>query len=237
VGLFDRLRGKDKQQRDQQPINEKAGLSENDRKTLMEALEKGTPCIPFIPINALRQSQTVLKEEGFKGFFMARIPALYEDGTIKYLYKEEFMLFLAASGILSQMEEKGRTYFFLGLEQPIEMPPGYQYVDPKMFYQNNLTLHNVEFSEKMEFSEFAHAPGLTVTYIPADRGVKVSKASVVNFSLVARLHPEDEREDPSGVFQSYEEWKSASYPTSGDELRQMIRFHVQVCKDALKNGI
>ena len=85
MGLFDRLRGKDKQQRDQQPINEKAGLSENDRQTLMEALEKGTPCIPFIPINALRQSQTVLKEEGFKGFFIARIPALYEDGTIKYL--------------------------------------------------------------------------------------------------------------------------------------------------------
>jgi hypothetical protein len=233
VGLFDRFRGKAEQPGGQQPINEKAGLSESDRQTLMEALEKGKPCIPFIPINALQQSQTVIKEEGLKGFFIARIPALYEDGTIRYLYKEEFMLFLAARGVLSQMEEKGRTYFFLGLEQPIEMPPGHQYVDPKMFYQNNLSLYNIEFGEEMNFFEFAHAPGLTVTYIPADRGVKVSKMSVVNSVPVARLNLEGEREDPSGVFQSYDEWRNALYPTSGDELRQMMRLHVQNCKDAL----
>jgi len=63
---------------------EERALSESDRAILSEALYKGTPCIPFIPINALQQSLTVLKPEGLQGYFIARIPALYPDGSIKH---------------------------------------------------------------------------------------------------------------------------------------------------------
>jgi hypothetical protein len=234
MAFLDKIRGKKKEPNFKERIEEQAGISETDIRIMMEALEKGTPCIPFIPISALRQSMTVVKPEGFKGFFIARIPALYEDGTIRHLYKEEFVLWLAIQGAVRKMNEKGRTYFFLGVDQPAEIPADSPFINPRLLYQQNLTLFNIQFDEKLEFFQFEHAPGLEVTYIPAERNVKVNKMSIVNFSLAARLHPKEEREDPSATFQYYNEWKSALYPTSGDELREMMKFHVQIAKDTFR---
>jgi len=132
------------------------------------------------------------------------------------------------------MNERGRTYFFLGIDQPAEMPADSPFIDPRLLYQQNMTLFNIQFDEKLEFFQFEHAPGLEVTYIRAERNVKVQGMSIVNFSLAARLHPKEEREDPSATFQYYNDWKSALYPTSGDELREMMKFHVQIAKDTFR---
>jgi len=72
---------------------------------------------------------------------------LYPDGTIKYLYKEEFMLWTAVQGAMSNVESKGGMYFFLGLEQLMETyenTPN-EYLNPQIFYQSNLSLFRVEF--------------------------------------------------------------------------------------------
>jgi len=209
-------------------------LGEKDRNILKDALEKGTPCIPFIPINAIKQSLSVLKPEGLTGYFIVRIPTLFPDGTIKYLYKEEFMLWLAIQGALGEMKSQGRTYFFIGLHQDMEKPSRDRpYLDPKIFYQSNLSLYDVEFQETMEFFRPAHSPLLELTFILADHNLRVGYLGVVNFLLVARLHPVGEKEDPSGIFQYYEEWKSELYPTSGAELENLLRQHVQHLKSGL----
>jgi hypothetical protein len=209
-------------------------LGEKDHNILKDALERGTPCIPFIPVNAIQQSLSVMKPEGHKGFFIARIPALFKDGITRYLYKEEFMLWLSIQGALGKMKSQGRTYFFIGLHQDMEKPPGNRlYLDPRIFYQNNLSLHDVEFQEKIEFFRPAHSPLLELTFIPADHNLRVGYLGVVNFLLAARLHPIGEKEDPSGIFQSYEEWRSAQYPTSGAELENLLRQHVQHLKSGL----
>lgn len=121
--------------------------SESNITILREASRRDRPCVPFIPIDALWQSLSVLKPEGFEGYFVARIPVLYPDGTIKYLYKEEFMLWTAVQGAMSNVESKGGMYFFLGLEQLMETyenTPN-EYLNPQIFYQSNLSLFRVEF--------------------------------------------------------------------------------------------
>jgi hypothetical protein len=206
-------------------------LGEKDHNILKDALERGRPCIPFIPINAIQQSLSVLKPEGHTGYFIVRIPALFKDGTIRYLYKEEFMLWLAIKGVLGTMKSQGRTYYFIGLHQDMEKPPGNRpYLDPKIFYQSTLALYDVEFQEEMEFFRPSHSPMLELTFIPAVHNLRVAYLGVVNFLLVASLHPTGEREDPSSIFQYYEEWKSAQYPTSGTELENLLRRHVQHLK-------
>lgn len=209
-------------------------LGERDSNILKDALERGTPCIPFIPIEALQKSLSVTKPEGHRGFFIARIPALFKDGTMRYLYKEELMLWLAVQGALGKMKSQGRAYFFIGLRQDMERPPRDRpYLDPRIFYQNNLSLHDVEFQDEIDFFRPAHSPMLELTFIPADHNLRVGYLGVVNFLLVARLHPLGEREDPSGIFQSYEEWRSAQYPTSGAELENLLRQHAQHLKSGL----
>jgi len=195
-------------------------LSESDNTILREAVEKGTPCIPYIPINALRQSLTVLKPEGFKGYFIARIPALYPDGSVKYLLKEEFMLWNVANGAISNIEDVGRTYFFIGFDNLLvnyEKTPN-RYLSPQIFYEPNYSLFRVDTDEKLEFSQPSHSPSLDLTYIPADHNIHFNHIHAVNFLLVANLYPPEERGDPSGYMESYEQWKNLQYPIEGGEL-------------------
>lgn len=217
------------------PQKEERSLSKSDASILLEALDKGTPCIPFIPTNALRQSLTVLKPEGLEGYFISKIPALYPDGNIRYLYKEEFMLWWAVNGALSNAESKGRTYFFLGLDQPMkeyERTPN-EYLSPLILYQSNFALFRTDFQEKLEFFHPEHSPLLELTFIPADQNIKVKDLHVVNFFLVAHLYPPDEREDPSGYIESYEQWRDLQYPIAGKELQNLFDRHIQVERDSL----
>jgi hypothetical protein len=73
----------------------------------------GTPCVPLIPVNELLQSMSELKPEGLNGYFVAKVPALYKDGTIRDLYKEELNLLLASKSLANSAEKYGRTYFSL----------------------------------------------------------------------------------------------------------------------------
>lgn len=229
MGFLDKFKRKSSQDY----ISQAREMTEDDIQIIREAVEKGTPCIPFIPIKALRQSMTVVKPEGLEGYFIARIPTLYEDGSIQYLYKEEFMLWFAIQGLISQVKEEGRTYFFLGLDQPCELPPDSSYIDPRLLYQNDLTLFNVEFVEELEFFRLAHSPDFEVTFIPADRNVEVKKMSVVNFSLVANLYPPDERGDISQMFEYYEDWKRLDFPTEGEVLIDFMHHFVQQLRDSI----
>jgi len=207
-------------------------IGEKDRNILRDALQKGTPCIPFIPINAIQQSLSVLKPEGFTGYFIVRIPTLFPDGTMKYLYKEEFNLWLVTKSV--KMESQGRTYFFVGLHQDMEKPPQDRpYLEPQIFYQSNFSLYDVEFREEIEFFRPAHSPLLELTFIPADHNIKIGYLGVVNFMPVAILYPIEERQDPSGMIQHYDEWKALRYPTSGAELESLLHQHVQHLKSGL----
>lgn len=226
MGLFNFKKKRDQEQKER-------SLSESDKAILSEALNKGTPCIPFIPINALRQSLTVLKPEGLKGYFIVKIPTLYPDGTIRYLYKEEFMLWMAADSVVSNTESKGRTYYFLGLDQLLTKYEDFPYLDPEIFYQNNFCLHHADFQEELEFFRPKHSPLLELAFIPADHNIKFKHLHVVNFLLVANIYPLDEREDLSTIFESYEQWKDAKYPLAGKELQELLDKHIQSAKDSL----
>jgi len=226
MGLFKRK----KEQEEEQET-----FSKSDNAILREAVDNGTPCIPFIPINALGQSLTVLKEEGFKGYFIARISALYPDGNVRHLYKEEFMLWTVARSAASSAESKGRTYFFLGFDQLMkydENNPN-EYLSPLILYQMNRSLFRLEFQEKLEFFHPQHSPLLELTYIPADRNIKFKDLHVVNFLLVANLYPSEERGDQSGFIEFYEQWKNLQYPVQGKELQQFFDKHVQGAKASL----
>ena len=211
-------------------------LNNSDNAILREAVENGTPCIPFIPINALRQSLTVLKPEGFKGYFVARIPALYPDGNVKYLLKEEFMLWNVANGAISNIENVGRSYFFIGFETLMTMNSANEFLNPQIFYQPNYALFRVDTDEKLEFTQPSHSPSLDLTYIPADHNIQFYDVHVVNFLLVADLYPLEERGDPSGYMESYEQWKNLQYPIEGGELQNLFDRHVQGIRDSISGS-
>ncbi|MDO8490993.1 MAG: hypothetical protein Q7T04_03130 [Dehalococcoidia bacterium] len=215
---------------------EQTAPSASDSAILADFLKNGVPCIPFIPISALRDSLSILKPEGFKGYFVARTPALYPDGSIRYLLKEEFMLYNVANSALSSTESKGRTYFFLGFD---ELLTSYEesrdrYLAPTIFYQNNRTLFRVDTNDKLEFAHLSHSPTLDLTYIPADHNVHFNHIYAVNFLLVANLHPAEERGDPSGFLSSFEQWRELQYPTGGKDLQALFDRHIQGLKDSLK---
>jgi len=225
---------KKKQKIEQQTKEEKATMSESDSAILANAVENGIPCIPFIPVNALRQSLTVLKPEGLKGYYIAKIPALYPDGSVKFLLKEEFMLWNVVNSAVSNIEEKGRNYFFIGFETLMSNDKKNEYLNPQIFYQANYSLFRIDTDEKLEFTQPSHSPSLDLTYIPADHNIHFSRVYVVNFLLIADLYPLQEREDPSGFMLSFEQWKDLKYPLGGDELQAFFDLHIQGTKDLLK---
>ena len=264
MGLFDALRG-DKQQilRARKPpaaTAEIKPLSDTDRNIMREAFEKGIPCIPFIPTSALQQLLSAVKPDHGLGYpasmeyidgalcygmlvnnkelvgkLMIRIPALYEDGTVRYLYKEPLSLLGVINPLLSHMNASGRTYFFIGIDIPMEAFRGTSndYLSPLIFCQQNFSLYNVEFQEELEFFHSEYAPSLELTFIPEDHNPKVGQVHVINFTLAARLHPIGEKEDPSNIFQNYEQWKTAQYPTEGAQLKELFDFHVGQWRDTV----
>ena len=232
MGLFN---FKKKQKIEQQTKEEKATMSESDPAILANAVKNGIPCIPFIPVNALRQSLTVLKPEGLKGYFIAKIPALYPDGSVKFLLKEEFMLWNVVNSAVSNIEKKGRNYFFIGFEMLMTKDDiTKEYLSPLILYQANYSLFRIETDEKLEFFHPSHSPKLELTYIPADHNIHVNQVYVINFLLIADLYPVEEREDPSGFMLSFEQWKDLKYPLVGDELQAFFDLHIQGVKDLLK---
>ena len=208
---------------------EQSTLGEEDIRTLMEALEKGTPCIPFIPMSVLRLSLSGFKSEALKGYFVASIPTLFGDGTVKYLYKEEFHLFMAANGLLGSAEECGRTHFFLGLYQYDEedVSQDKPYLNPEIFECGLYTLFDVEFREEMRPT---YMSGI---YVPMERKPRARNIGVVNFLLLSHLYPIEMRDEPSQLIQSYEDWEKAGYSTSGDSLAKILDDGVQFFKNEL----
>jgi len=230
MGFLDRFKGK---QQPEESGQQAKPLIESDKKILAHSLENGTPCVPFIPVKALAQSLSDLKPEALNGCYVARIPALYEDGSIRHLYKEEGALLLGAQGCMSQMQETGRSYFLLGLDVPMNWPPDRPYVNPEMFQQQGQALFNIDFDEKIDILHTSLSPSLDLTYVPSDHNPRIRRINVVNFFLVALLHPQEERGDPSGITLSYELWKSLQYPTSGPDLKRLLRSQAQTTKEAL----
>jgi hypothetical protein len=208
-------------------------FSASDIAILKEAVNNGTPCIPFIPINALQQSLTVIKPEGLKGYYVARMPALYEDGTIRYLFKEEFSLWTAVHSLFGNIEKTGRTYFFLGFDQLMRYEnSSHEYLSPLIFYQRNFSLFRMDLQEKLEFFRPEHSPLLELTYIPADHNIKIKDLHVINFFLVSNLHPLEEREDQSGFMEFYEQWKNLQYPIQGKDLHDLFDKYVQGARNS-----
>ena len=203
---------------------EASGLSVSDSNIIMQGISEGEPCVLFIPVNDLIRSLSVLKPGGAEGYFIARIPALYTDGTIKYLYKDQFMLLQAVQSLTK--EPKGKTYFFLGLDLPMAIPQKLKglEISPEMFYTTQHSLFDVEFLDDVKFSQ--SAPSLDLAFLPADQSLRLGHINVVNFILSSELHPLGERNDPSGSISSYEDWVRLQYPTSGPDLDYLFDRHI-----------
>jgi len=230
MGFLDRFRGR---QLPEQSGQQAKPLIESDKKILAHALEHGTPCVPFIPVKELAQDLIGIRPEALTGYFVARIPALYEDGSIRYLYKEEGALLFAVQGCLNQMQKTGRSYFLLGMDVEMNWPMDRPYVNPSMFQQPGQSLFNIDFDEKVDIIHGLLSPSLEMTYVPSDHNPRIRRINVVNFFLVALLHPPEERGDPSGTILSYEDWKRLQYPTSGPELKDLLRRQAETTKKAL----
>lgn len=228
MGIFNLFK---KQQSGKLPETTNNQMSESDKEIIQNAIVNGIPCIPFIPINKLRQSLTILKPEGTKGYFVAKVPALYPDGSVKTLLKEEFMLWSVVNNIISDIEQKGRNYFFIGFETQMTLSNDNEYLNPAIFYQQNYSLFRLDTDEKLKFQQPSHSPTLDLTYIPVDHNIHFKKVHVINFFLVADLYPVEERQDPSGFMLSYDQWKGLQYPLSGWELQSFFDVHVQMLKD------
>jgi ssDNA-binding Zn-finger/Zn-ribbon topoisomerase 1 len=208
------------------------GMSEEDAAILNQFLDNGTPCIPFIPIDALEQSLSIVKHEGLTGFFIARIPTLYADGSIKHLYKEEFMLYKATRGLTSNSKKKGSIYSFLGFELPMTDIWEGKYLSTQMFYQNNLSLFRMNFQEEIKFFRQIHAPSLEVALIPANHNLKVKNVCVVNFLKVTQILLND-KEATSEIIMSPEAWNTLKLPSSGQDLQEMFSHHIASIREEL----
>lgn len=206
-------------------------MSAEDKTNLKAFLENGTPCVPFIPVNELLQSMSELKPEGFNGYFVAKVPALYQDGSIRHLYKEEFSLLTAAKSLAANAEQSGRTYFFFGLDILVnEADAKHPYISPSILYQSSLTLFDIEFLDDVEFFTTPLSPTLELCFLPVDKKIKVGRVHNVNFVMVAQLYPPEERSDPSSFILSYDEWKHLQYPTQGQGLSELFEKHIQNLK-------
>lgn len=149
MGFLDRFKGK---QQPEQSGQQAKPLIESDKKVLAHALEHGTPCVPFIPVKDLAMSLSDVKPEALKGYFVAKVPALYEDGSIRDLYKEEGALLFGVQGCLSQMQETGRSYFLLGMDVQMNWPPDRPYLNPEMLQQPGQFLFNIDLGEELKIS-------------------------------------------------------------------------------------
>jgi hypothetical protein len=204
----------------------------DDKKILYQAIQMGIPCIPFININSLYESHGISNTPwGLSGIFLVRIPALFPDGFVRYLYKDELSLALLLSGIKNEISgSKGKTFIFVGLYQEKCQPPESPFLDPRIFMGTQRSLFYVEFLENIDcnshivYTRFrGQNPPLDMAYVPIERNLKVAKLGIVNFTAVAALYPPEERGDPCGIITSYENWVSLKYPTSGLELHDLFQ--------------
>jgi hypothetical protein len=159
---------------------------------------------------------------GLTGYYIARIPALYPDGTLKYLYKEEGSLYWACITLANQMQATGRSYFLFGLD--VLNDPGdadHPYIEPDFLMLHNLALHGIEFLDEVEFAPLLGS-NLDLLYLPAGERIKVGATHVVNFALGATKYPLGEQGDPSQCLFSYEDWMLCQFPTSGADFMTLV---------------
>ena len=214
-----------------------APLSAADRALITTQLEQGTPCIPFIPFNQLLKSMSDFKPAGFDGYYIARFQALYPDGSVKYLYKEEFTLW--ASVKRWSYEPLGRTYIMLGLDEEVFTPHALSndLILPEIFYLDKCELFDVDFLDDVQFAPYPNADGVDLAFLPSGESLRLGRVHGVNFFPVALLHPSEERDDASGHIHSFEEWKRLEYPTSSPELGELFDYLIEQLRESLEKGL
>jgi hypothetical protein len=204
----------------------------NDKKVLYQAIQIGIPCIPFININSLYASHGISNSPwGLSGIFLVRIPALFPDGIIRYLYKDELSLALLLSDIKKEISRStGKTVIFVGLYQEGNLLPGSPFLDPRIFIGTQRTLFYIEFLEDIYcnnhivYTRFGgQNPPIDMAYLPIERNLRVARMGIINFTAVSLLYELKERGDPAGIITSYENWVSLKYPTSGLELHELFQ--------------
>jgi len=204
-----------------------SSLSAEEIKTLKESLEKGFPCIPFIPMESLDQHMSELESADLEGFVMVKLPALYPDGSIGSLYKELSSLLRAARSF--ELDEEAKTYFFFGFDLPLHTPAELagQYIDPRVFCQSQNILYNADFADDIEFLPSPYCPEIELAFIQTTQNLKLRRLNQVNLFLTGLHHPPEQSHESSQMVLSFEEWRGRRFPTAGPELAELVESYVE----------